>query len=134
MNKLRVQREALFKKSGKQQKPASSPAPRVIKRRRVVGLVDEEEEVGHEGLKNGEARKLGQNFRKNEVQSENDGGGEGGGVAAARKRSERKEVDLVVVEEDLKKVNKKSAEARRRVGAVAAGRSSPRLAKAGRDN
>lgn len=131
VNKLRVQRETLFKKSGKQQKPASSPALRVIKHRRVVGLVDEEEEVVHEVMKNGAARKFGQNFGrvagKNEVQSENDGGVEGGGVAAVRK-----EVDLVVVEAEPKKVNKKSAEARRRVGAVAAGRSSPRLAKMGR--
>lgn len=132
VNKLRVQRETLFKKSGKQQKPASSPAPRVIKRRRVVGLVDEEEEVVHEVMENGAARKLGQNFGrvagKNEVRNENDGGVEGGGVAAVRK----KDVDLVVVEAEPKQVNKKSAEARRRVGAAAAGRTPPRLAKIGR--
>lgn len=144
VNKLRVQREKLFKKSKQQQKfvkvptasgpdkdknsrvgqaSSLSPAPMVIKRRRVIGLVDEEEEEEEEqkGMKRGSARKLGDDFemvaRKSGIDGEKatNGGGEGGGMVAARTRSKRNTADLVVVEGKSNNVNKKSGKGRRKV-------------------
>ncbi|KAI3468426.1 hypothetical protein Pfo_025089 [Paulownia fortunei] len=169
VNKLRVQREKLFKKSQKQQKPVKGstatgpdkdknsrvgqtpsppPAPMVIKRRRVVGLVEEdgeeaeEDEEGQRGMKRGAARKLGDDFERVARESGIDGkkatngGGEGGGMVAARTRSKRNMADVVVNEKKVNKIKKKLVEGRRKVGAsvVAAApriRTSPRLVKVG---
>ncbi|KAH6764024.1 hypothetical protein C2S51_015273 [Perilla frutescens var. frutescens] len=130
VNRLRVQRETLFKKSGKQQKSVFSPAPRVSKRRRVVGLVDEdeveeeEEEEEPRGMKKEAARKLREGFEKATGNNEDQRGkvSDGDGVEVAIKK-----------EAEFNKVYKKSAEGRRGGGAAAAGvRSSPRLGKVGR--
>ncbi|KAL3821470.1 hypothetical protein ACJIZ3_007375 [Penstemon smallii] len=118
VDKLRAQREKQFKdKSPKQNKPdklkriiseTPSPPPVAIKRRRVVGLVDEvEEDLEEVSVKRGAERKLGDDFER---------------VAKERKR-------------DLGEIKKKLVKGGRKVESVAAAavgtRSSPRLAKRG---
>ncbi|KAI3457242.1 hypothetical protein Pfo_013905 [Paulownia fortunei] len=160
VEKLRAQREIIFKKSPKQQKcvkgstasrpdkdknnsrvsktPSPPPPPVAIKRRRIVGLVDEEEEVG--ATKRGAVRKLGDDFERvaresgMAVKKVYNSGGESGGTVAARTRSKRNEPNVGVDEGKINKGKKKLVKGGRKVGAavVAAAvgiRSSPRLAK-----
>ncbi|KAL2493920.1 hypothetical protein Fot_37677 [Forsythia ovata] len=167
VNKLRAQREKSFKKSpkknpvqnpavsshseksrnGKTPSPSPPPAPLANKRRRVVGLVDEDEGVEEEGygsgreIKRGAVRKLGDDFER--VARESGMGGKKASPAknasvcgeglASRTRSKQKEV----VNEVKAKKGKKLVKGGQNVGAavVAAAvsglRSSPRLAALG---
>ncbi|XP_073308703.1 uncharacterized protein [Primulina huaijiensis] len=156
VNKLRVQLEKeLFKKSENQKKPIKGsayserrfsetsetpsppPAPVAIKRRRVVGLVEEEEV--HTGTKRGPVRKLGDDFERVARESGMpakgaDNNGDGSGAVAGRTRSKRNGADVVVDEVTIKKGKKKLFKGGRRIGAavltaVAGLRTSPRLAK-----
>ncbi|KAK6157157.1 hypothetical protein DH2020_011405 [Rehmannia glutinosa] len=153
IEKLRAQRESFFKKSEKQQKsvkvpvaprpdkdnnssrvsktPSPPPAPVAIKRRRVVGLIDEEEEVGV--TKRGPVRKLGDDFERVAKESGIISSGKSDCTMATRTRSKRNEANVGV---DEGKINKKRKliKGGRKVGAavVAAAvglRSSPRLSK-----
>ncbi|GER53324.1 sister chromatid cohesion protein PDS5 homolog B [Striga asiatica] len=154
VERLRTQREQISKKSagdspavksGKKggtsrvrnsPSPSPPPPPVALKRRRVVGLIDEEddEEVDVPPAKRGPVRKLGDDFER--VARESGigaaSGGEAGGAVAGRTRSKRVEVGAGAVERKTKK-KKKLVKGVRRIGAaVATGkRSSPRLAKSG---
>ncbi|KAK6142627.1 hypothetical protein DH2020_022975 [Rehmannia glutinosa] len=146
VNKLRVQRENIFKKSQKQQRsvdastvsgpnkdknsrrvvqtPSPPPAPKVIKRRRVVGLVDEDEEEEEEQrrVKRGAARKLGDDFERVARESGIDGkkmsngGGEGGEMVAARTRSKRNVADVVANEGKVNNIKKNLVKGSRKIG------------------
>ncbi|GFP86392.1 hypothetical protein PHJA_000783000 [Phtheirospermum japonicum] len=141
IQRLRTQREQTFKRSQKQDNKSSrvsetsspQPPPVAIKRRRVVGLVDEEEEV--EVTKKGPVRKLGDDFERVARESgiENSSGGESGGAVAARTRGKKNEAVAAVDEGNMNK-RRKLVKGGRKIGVsmVAAAvetRSSPRLAK-----
>ncbi|KAL3645466.1 hypothetical protein CASFOL_010646 [Castilleja foliolosa] len=106
--RLRIQRDQTFKKSQNYVKASQSrrsdndsksscvseiqspqPPPVAIKRRRVIGLVDEEEEVVE--VKKWPVRKLGDDFERVARESgiENSSGGESSGAVAARTRSKK---------------------------------------------
>ncbi|KAL0362387.1 UNVERIFIED_CONTAM: hypothetical protein Scaly_1193900 [Sesamum calycinum] len=154
VEKLRAQRESVFKKSPKQQKyakvsiasrpdaekngsrisntPSPPPAPVAIKRRRVVGLVDELEEEEEEPRKRGPVRKLGDDFERVAKES----GMKTGGAVAARTRGKKNDGNVGVEEGKVTTGNRKLVKGGRKIGAsivsAAAGiRSSPRLAKRG---
>lgn len=159
--KLRAQREMSFKKShnsavshpeksknGRTPSPSPPPAPVANKRRRVVGLVDEDEGEKEEGygsgreIKRGAVRKLGDDFervaRESGMRSKKAspakkvtvGGGE---VLTAMTRSKKKEV----MNEEKAKKGKKLGKGGKSVGAAVVTaatsglRSSPRLAARG---
>ncbi|KAL6535780.1 hypothetical protein OROHE_012624 [Orobanche hederae] len=137
IERLRAQRESVFKKSQKQQKsarvspapgpekdsnssrvsktPSPLPPPVPLKRRRVVGLVDEEEEAGL--MKRGPVRKLGDDFERVARESGISNGGESDGTVAVRTRSKKSPTKVGV---DVGNIKKRAA-----VGI----RSSPLLAK-----
>ncbi|KAL6529616.1 hypothetical protein OROGR_015239 [Orobanche gracilis] len=151
IERLRAQRESVFKKSQKQQKSATvsealgpdkdsnssrvtkTPSPPLIpvalKRRRVVDLVDEEEEAGM--MKRAPVRKLVDDFERVARESGISNGGESDGTVAARTRSKKSPIKVGV---DLVNINKRNklVKGGRKIGAavVAAAvgiRSSPRL-------
>lgn len=114
--------------------PSPPPAPVAIKRRRVVGLMDVEEE--EPAAKRGPVRKLGDDFERvaRESGMASNTGGDSRGAAAARTRSKNSEANLSSGEGGIKKGKKKLVRGGRKIGAAvvaaAAGiRSSPRLAK-----
>ncbi|GFP86393.1 hypothetical protein PHJA_000783100 [Phtheirospermum japonicum] len=141
VQRLRTQ---TFKKSQKHQKsdnkssrvsetPSPQPPPLAIKRRRIVGLVDEEEEVV--AMKKWPVRKLGEDFERVARESgiENSSGGESGGAVAARTRGKKNEARAAVDEGKMNK-RRKLVNGGRKIGAsvvaaVVEIRSSPRLAK-----
>lgn len=160
VEKLRAQRETIFKKPQKQQKPVKGstasrpdkdknssgisktpsppPAPVAIKRRRIVGLLDEDEE--EVTTKRGAVRKLGDDFERvaresgMAVKKAYNTSGESGGTVPARTRSTSNKANVGVDEGKTNKGKKKLVKGGRKVGAavVAAAvgiRSSPRLAK-----
>lgn len=151
IERLRAQRETIFKKSQKQKKPVKGsstasrvhndqisktpsppPAPVAIKRRRVIGLLDEEEEEEALPTKRGPVRKLGDDFEK--VARESGMGEESGGNVAARTRGKKVEADSGVGEGQIGNGKKRLVKGGRKIGAavVAAAvrnRSSPRLMK-----
>ncbi|KAK4438653.1 hypothetical protein Salat_0199800 [Sesamum alatum] len=154
VEKLRAQRESVFKKSQKQQKsakgsiasqpdmdkngsrisstPSPPPAPVAIKRRRVVGLVDELEE--EEPRKRGPVRKLGDDFER--VARESGMSVKNGGTVAARTRGKKNEGNVGLDEGKIKTGKRKLVKGGGKVGAAIVGaaagiRSSPRLAKRG---
>lgn len=149
IEKLRVQREQIFKRSPDLKRsvkksvaslrdeeaetdgtPSPPPAPVAIKRRRVVGLLDEDVEDEVVVSKKGAVRKLGDDFERvaRESGMKSNSGGGSPGAAAARTRSKSSE------EEGTKGGKKKLVKEKRRIGssvvAAAAGiRSSPRLSR-----
>ncbi|KAL6553954.1 hypothetical protein OROMI_019627 [Orobanche minor] len=153
IERLRAQRESVFKKSQKQQKsarlspapgpdkdsnstrvsktPSPLPPPVPLKRRRVVGLVDEEEEAS--AMKRGPVRKLGDDFERVARESGISNGAESDSTVAARTRSKKSPTKVGVDVKNIKK-RKKLVMGGRKIGAavVAAAvgiRSSPRLVK-----
>lgn len=155
VEKLRKQRETFFDESPKPQKsskgsaasrsdkdinrggvsktPSPPPAPMAIKRRRVVGLLDEDEE--EVVTKRGPVRKLGDDFER--VARESGMAvkkvGESGEAMAARTRSKSDQANVGVEEGKTKKGKKRLVQGGRKIGATlvaATGiRSSPRLSK-----
>lgn len=148
VEKLRVQREETFKRSPDLKRsvkksvaslrdeeevdgtPSPPPAPVAIKRRRVVGLLDEDVEEEVVVSKRGTVRRLGDDFERvaRESGMKSNSGGGSPGSAAAKTRSKSSE------EEETKGGKKKVVKEKRRIGssvvAAAAGiRSSPRLSK-----
>ncbi|PIN08705.1 hypothetical protein CDL12_18717 [Handroanthus impetiginosus] len=161
VEKLRAQREQIFKKSQKQQKvskgstasrpnkdknsskvsetPSPPPVPVAIKRRRVVGLVDEEEE--EVATKKGAVRKLGDDFERvaRESGMVANGGDKSGRAMGARTRSNRDDSSVDTNEEKINRGKRKLVKGGRRIGAavlaaVVGPRTSPRLAKNIRSN
>lgn len=154
IEKLRVQREQTFKRSPDLKKsvkkstvslrdeeeadkttPSPPPAPVAIKRRRVVGLVDEDVEDVVVAAKRGPVRKLGDDFERVARESGMKTN-PGGGSPAARTRSKSSETNVSgnENEEGTKQGKKKLVKGGRKIGssvvAAAAGiRSSPRLSK-----
>ncbi|KAL3839513.1 hypothetical protein ACJIZ3_024104 [Penstemon smallii] len=120
--------EKPVKGSGKDKKtsrisdtPSPPPAPVAIKRRRVVGLVDDDDESEELGAKRFLVRKLGDDFEKESGMAVEKGSSESGDAAvAARTRSKRDEGEM-------EKGKKNSVKGGGKVGT----RSSPRLAKSG---
>ncbi|XP_057793354.1 uncharacterized protein LOC131009976 [Salvia miltiorrhiza] len=155
VERLRVQREQIFKRSPIPNKSVTKPAasrrqedeidktpsppraPVAIKRRRVVGLLDEDEEEEVVAAKRGPVRKLGDDFERVARESgmaSNAGGESGGAAAAARTRSKSGKTSLSSDEVERKGEKKKLVKGGRKIGAavVAAAsgiRSSPRLSK-----
>ncbi|KAL8468809.1 hypothetical protein ACS0TY_031852 [Phlomoides rotata] len=155
VEKLRKQQKAIFDQSPKPQKsfklpttsrsdkdknrggvsetPAPPPAPVAIKRRRVVGLVDEDEE--EKVAKRGLVRKLSDDFERVARESGMPvaEGGERGEAMAARTRSQGGKANVGIDEGKSKKGKKRLVQGERKIGAtmVAASgtRSSPRLLK-----
>ncbi|KAL3647095.1 hypothetical protein CASFOL_008063 [Castilleja foliolosa] len=154
IQRLRTQREQTFKNSQKQSEsvkaspairsgkdkkcsrvsetPSPQPPPVAIKRRRVVGLVDEEEEVV--AMKKGPVRRLGDDFERVARESgiENSSDVQNGHAVAARTRRGKK--NAAVDEGQLSKRRKLVNKGGRKIGAsvVAAAigiRRSPRQAK-----
>ncbi|KAH6780599.1 hypothetical protein C2S52_011836 [Perilla frutescens var. hirtella] len=114
--------------------PSPPRAPVAIKRRRVIGLLDEDEE--EVVTKRGAVRKLGDDFERvaRECGMALNTNVESGGSAAARTRSKNSKTNVSSDEEGVKKGKKKLVKGGRKIGAAvvaaAAGiRSSPRLAK-----
>ncbi|XP_057775110.1 uncharacterized protein LOC130994092 [Salvia miltiorrhiza] len=156
VERLRVQREQIFKRSPIPNKSVKKPAasrrqedeidktpsppraPVAIKRRRVVGLLDEDEEEEVVAAKRGPVRKLGDDFERvaRESGMASNAGSESGGAAAAaaRTRSKSGKTSLSSDEVERKGEKKKLVKGGRKIGAavVAAAsgiRSSPRLSK-----
>ncbi|KAL1555603.1 hypothetical protein AAHA92_11318 [Salvia divinorum] len=156
VEKLRAQKEQNFKRTPIPKKtarksaagdeirveidetPSPPRAPVAIKRRRVVGLMDEDEEDEEEvvAVKKGPVRKLGDDFERvaRESGMASSTGGEIGGAAAARTRSKSGKVNLSGGEEGKRGEKKKLVKGGRKIGgavvAAAAGiRTSPRLSR-----
>ncbi|KAL2476753.1 hypothetical protein Adt_37489 [Abeliophyllum distichum] len=127
--------------------PSSPQAPVANKRRRVVGLVDEEEEENESEreIRRGAVRRLGDDFervaresgmgRKIASPAKNVGCGGSSEELVSRTRSKRKQIEEVVDKGKGKKGKRKSVKGGKNVGAAVASvagiRSSPRLVKHG---
>lgn len=156
VNKLRAQREKMFNKShnsavshseksknGRTPSPSPPPAPMANKRRRVVGLVDEEEEGLGSGseIKRGAVRKLGDDFervaresgmRLKKASPAKKVTVSGGEVLATMTKSKQKEVMNGVKAKGKKLVKGGKSVGAAVVAAATSGlRSSPRLAARG---
>ncbi|KAL3647096.1 hypothetical protein CASFOL_008064 [Castilleja foliolosa] len=139
IQRLRTQREQTFKKAQTKHKsdkaspaprsdkdkkstrvsetPSPQPPPVAIKRRRVVGLVDSEEEVVV--LKKGPVRKLGDDFERvaRESGMENSSDGQSGDSVAARTRGKKNEAVMAVDEGETSK-RRRLVKGGRKIGAA----------------
>ncbi|KAL3646132.1 hypothetical protein CASFOL_011312 [Castilleja foliolosa] len=139
IQRLRTQREQTFKKSQKKHKsdkasptprsdkdkkntrvsetPSPQPPPVAMKRRRVVGLVDSEEEVVV--LKKGPVRKLGDDFERvaRESGMENSSDGQSGDSVAARTKGKKNEAITAVDEGETSK-RRRLVKGGRKIGAA----------------